>query len=145
MDDNRDLKIPWTRPKTFGEISSQSIALFLISPWFLSSETNLWLVRTPLENDFALLVKRMCGFFIYSRSSSFFDSCFTIVLVSYPSTCKGMKAFKVVYRQLPYPHKRSPGYIQKHQVFVNTLLNAVGPVYSHGTLLYTLNLPFLQG
>ena len=67
------------------------------------------------------------------------------ILVSYPSTCKGMKAFEVAYRELPYPHKQSPGYIQKHQVFFTTLLNAVGRVYSHGTLLYTPNLPFLRG
>ena len=56
-----------------------------------------------------------------------------------------MKAFEVAYRRLPYPQKRSPGYIQKHQVFVNILLNAVGRVYSHGTVLYTPNLPVLRG
>ena len=58
---------------------------------------------------------------------------------------QGMKAFEVAYRELPYPHKQSHGYIQEHQVFVNTLLNAVGLVYSHETLLYTPNLPFLRG
>ena len=61
-----------------------------------------------------------------------------------------MKAFEVEYRELPYPHKKSPGYIQKHQVFVNTLLKALclftrnSALHSESAISSRVNLPYFS-